>query len=124
MAGSVLVIAVIGVAVGSYLYSRQVARGHQAGYQAALAAYRSTLTPGTTRARVEDYLRANGAAYRRSCCEPGDFSDLTRIGQEPPNLVCREWNVYIEFRFDTREPVAAPSDRLTAIDIYENGVCL
>jgi len=80
-----------------------------------------------TREQLEDYLRARGLPFQRSCCETGVFSDLTKIGQAPPNLICREWNVYVEFRFESAliEPqTATPLDRLERMNLRQNGICL
>jgi hypothetical protein len=125
--GLILAISVAVSAVLSYWYTRHVEGQHRAGYQATLAAYRAALAPGTSREQVESFLRSKGVPYRRTCCAPGVFSDLTKIGQEPPNLVCREWGVYLEFKFDnetTHAPTATPTDGLTSIDIHEQGICL
>lgn len=92
-----------------------------------LMAYRSALKPGTSRADVEEYLRRQGMPYARSCCEPGVFSDRSKIGEMPPKWTCRNWNVYLDFKFQNPEgPIHAASgtDRLTKIDLYENGECL
>ena len=123
----VVIIAVAVYGAVSYLWSKHYERAHQAEYQAKLAEYRSALSPGMTREQVEDSFRAKGDPFQRSCCEVGVFSDLTLIGKDPPNLVCREWDVYVEFKFqnDTGTPdVATPSDKLKTIDLYQNGVCL
>jgi len=92
-----------------------------------LISFRSVFKPGTNRAEVEDYLRQHGMPYERSCCERGVFSDRSKIGQLPPRWTCRNWNVYVDFKFQSTEKeadVASGSDRLTKIDLYENGDCL
>lgn len=92
-----------------------------------LLAYRSAFKAGASRAEVEDYLRQKGMPYERSCCEPGVFSDRSKIGELPPRWTCRNWNVYLDFQFQRTDPeadVAKGTDRLTKIDLYENGQCL
>lgn len=91
-----------------------------------LQEYRSAFKPGTSRAEVEDYLRQHGMVYTRSCCEPGVFSDRSKIGELPPHWTCRNWNVYLDFQFQSAEhaEVASGEDPLTKIDLYENGQCL
>ena len=92
-----------------------------------LLAYRSALKPGASRAEVEGYLRQRGMPYVRSCCESGVFSDRSKIGALPPRWTCRTWNVYLDFKFqsvDSPASVASGDDRLTTIDLYENGECL
>ena len=91
-----------------------------------LLEYRSALKPGTSRTEVEDYLRQKGLPYTRSCCEPGIFSDRSKIGELPPHWTCRNWSVYLDFQFQSTGDADAASgtDRLTKIDLYENGQCL
>src|SRR5690349_15575622 len=88
-----------------------------------LLAYRSALKAGTSRAEVEDYLRQHGMPYTRSCCQRGVFSDRSKIGELPPNWTCKNWNVYLDFQFqnDNHAEVAGGTDRLTKVDLYENG---
>lgn len=92
-----------------------------------LLAYRSALKAGASRAGVEDYLRQQGMPYERSCCEQGLFSDRSKIGEMPPRWTCRNWNVYLDFQFQKTDPeadVAKGTDRLTRIELYEDGQCL
>lgn len=91
-----------------------------------LMTYRSAFKPGTSRTEVEDYLRQHGMPYERSCCERGVFSDRSKIGELPPKWTCRNWNVYLDFKFQSADAadVARGADRLTKIDLYENGICL
>ena len=91
-----------------------------------LLTYRSALKPGTSRAEVEDFLRSQGMPYTRSCCEPGVFSDRSKIGELPPHWTCRNWAVYLDFQFQNAggADVASGTDRLMKIDLYENGQCL
>jgi IS5 family transposase len=117
---------VIVVAILSFMWF--VRKEHEdSRFQTALATYRSALKPGTSRERVEDYLRQQGLPFERSCCEPGVFSDRAKIGQEEPNWVCRNRNIYLEFKFQNSAAtaaVASGSDVLTKIDLYQNGICL
>ena len=111
----------------SYVRFKRLVRQHQASYRATLAAYSSALKAGMTREQVEDYLRSQGTAYGRTCCEAGVFSDITRIGREESTFLCREWNIYIRFQFngETASPeVAGPADTLRKIDLFQNGRCL
>lgn len=92
-----------------------------------LLTYRSALKAGASRAEVEDYLRQQGMPYERSCCERGLFSDRSKIGEMPPRWTCRNWNVYLDFQFQKTDPeadVAKGTDRLTRIELYEDGQCL
>ena len=111
----------------SFVRAKQKEQQRQASYRAKVDVYRSILKPGITRAQVEGYLRQTGAPYQRSCCEAGVFSDRTRIGHEAPGWVCRNWDVYVEFKFagkDGNERAATPEDTLQQIDLLQNGSCL
>jgi hypothetical protein len=113
--------------IRSFVIAKQKEQQRQATYRGKVDAYRSILKPGMTRERVEEYLRQTGAPYQRICCEAGVFSDRTRVGHEAPGWVCRNWDVYVEFRFagkDEHEGAAAPDDTLQQIDLSQNGSCL
>ena len=71
-------------------------------FRVALAAYRAELKPGASRQQVENYLRQQNMSFARSCCEPGVFSDRSKIGEESPSFTCRNWNIYLEFKFKWR----------------------
>ncbi|HMG84824.1 MAG TPA: hypothetical protein VK574_03735 [Terracidiphilus sp.] len=113
--------------IHSFMRAKQKEQQRQATYRAKVDVYRSILKPGISREKVEAYLRQTGAQYQRSCCEAGVFSDRARIGHEAPGWVCRNWDVYVEFKFagvDGNQAVAAPGDTLKQIDLFQNGSCL
>ncbi len=123
--GIVIVLALVNIQ--SFMRAKKMEQRRQASYGAKVDVYRSILKPGITRQQVEAYLRQTGAAYQRTCCEAGVFSDLTRIGHEAPGWVCRNWDVYVEFKFansDRNEAAAAQEDSLERIDLAQNGSCL
>ena len=96
-------------------------------FRTALAAYRAQLQPGASRRQVEDYLRQHNMPFSRSCCKPGVFSDRSKIGEESPSFTCRNWSIYLEFKFKNADPsadVADGADILTSIDLDQDGVCL
>lgn len=96
-------------------------------FRSTLLAYRATFQAGASRAEIENFLRQQKMPYVRSCCEAGVFSDRSKIGELPPTWTCRNWNVYLDFRFQNAgagTDVASGNDRLTKIDLYENGQCL
>ena len=128
LAVALAVIIAVAVCAGvSYWRAKQFEKEHQAAYETKLAGFQSALQPGMSREQVEDYLRGKGLPFQRSCCESGVFSDLTKIGQNPPNWVCRGWNVYVEFKFENAlkdAQTATPSDRLKSMDLYQKGICL
>lgn len=122
MIGWVLVLVLAVVVVISFVRAKH----HDQPYRAMLAAYRSALAPGLTREKVEDYLREREMPYQRSCCEPGEFSDLTRIGAQAPHWFCRKQNIYLEFKFNhgaQGAEVARGSDILKEIDLFEDRSC-
>ena len=111
--------------IQSFMRAKQKEQQRQASYRAKVDTYRSFLKPGITRQQVEAYLRQTGAPYQRTCCESGIFSDRTRVGHEAPGWVCRNWDVYVEFKFAGKnESAAAPEDTLQQIDLFQNGSCL
>jgi hypothetical protein len=123
--GIVIVLALANIQ--SFLRAKRKEQQRQASYRAKVDAYRSILIPGITREQVEAYLQKTGAPYQRSRCETGVFSDLTRIGHEAPGWLCRNWDVYVEFKFangDGSKAAAAPSDPLKQISLSQNGSCL
>ena len=123
--GIVIVLALVNI--HSFVRAKQKEQQRQASYRAKVDVYRSILKPGISREEVEAYLRQTGAPYQRSCCEPGVFSDLARIGHEAPGWVCRSWDVYVEFSFAGtygNKAAAAPEDSLTQISLAQNGSCL
>jgi hypothetical protein len=123
--GIVIVLALVNTR--SFVRAKKKEQDRQATYRAKVDVYRSILKPGTTRDKVEAYLRQTGASYQRSCCQAESFSDLTKIGQEAPGWVCRDWEVSVEFKFAATagaEAVAAPDDWLKQIDLRQNGSCI
>lgn len=92
-------------------------------FRTTLASYRATLRPGTSRERVEQYLRQKNMPYERSCCQAGVFSDLAKLGTESPSIFCHNLNIYLEFHFNSADAPQG-SDALTRIDLYQRGTCL
>ena len=113
--------------IHSFVLAKQKEQMRQASYRSKVAVYRSILKSGMTREQVEEYLRQTGAPFERTCCEPSLFSDRTKIGHESPGWVCRNWDVYVEFKFDSQSvdaAVAAPKDTLREIVLFQNGSCV
>lgn len=121
--GLVVVIVIAVINVVSFVRRKQ----EESRFRTTVTTYRSVLKPGINRDKVEDYLRRHGMPFERSCCEPGVFSDRSKLGQEPARWFCRNQNVYLEFNFDSDAApadVARGSDVLKKIDLYENDSCL
>jgi hypothetical protein len=120
--GLVVVIVIAVVNVVTFVRRKQ----EDGRFRTAVTTYRSALKPGMSREMVEDYLRRQGMPFERSCCDPGVFSDRSKIGKEPGSWFCRNQNVYLEFNFAGSTPpadVARGSDLLTKIDLYQNDSC-
>lgn len=123
--GIVIVLALADIR--SFVRAKEREQQRQAIYRAKVSVYRSILKTGLPREQVEDYLRKTGAPFERSCCVAGVFSDRTKIGHEAPGWVCRNWDVYVEFKFRSETVnagTAAAKDTLTQIDLLQNGSCL
>lgn len=121
--GLVVVIVIAIINVVTFVRRKQ----QDSRFRAELLTSRSVLQPGTSRETVEDYLRHQGMPYERICCEPGVFSDRSKLGKEPGRWFCRNQNIYLEFTFDSGAApaeVARGSDVLKEIHIYQNDSCL
>jgi hypothetical protein len=75
-------------------------------YEQKLRSYTDVLSPGATRKRVEDVLRARGIQYERvSGFDTSHvYADLVEIGTEPAPWYCSKNNVYVKFAFDAADP--------------------
>src|SRR5215468_282583 len=125
----ILVFVVIG-ALGYALHrhhARLEEQRREISYQQTLRSYSEALKPGTTRQKVEDYLRSRALSFRQSCClQPatGVNDYLVKIGEESPPWYCRDLNVYIGFKFtphakhDIAFPVSDPQDMLKTVEVY------
>jgi|SRR5580693_10627161 hypothetical protein len=94
-------------------------------YQMALRSYSEVLSPGMTRNRVEDYLKAKNVEFSQMCCvedERTSYADLIKIGKEHAPWYCEHHNVYVAFQFAAVEPrkpyEARDSDVLKKITIF------
>ena len=110
----------------SFVRAKKKEEQRHASYREKVEIYRSIMKPGFSRKQVEIYLQQTGASYQRSCCETGVFSDLTKVGHEAPGWICRNWDVYVEFKFagEAGNEAASPEDTLQRIDLRQNGSCL
>jgi type II secretory pathway pseudopilin PulG len=109
----------------------------EAAYQATLRSYSEAMKPGTTRKKVEEYLKRDGKSFHRFCC--GDshnaWNDVAEIGRESAPWYCSDHYVYLEFEFLSTEtyqstgkyhfPEAHDSDALKNVRISHSfGGCL
>jgi hypothetical protein len=98
---------ICGFAVRGILDQR-AKRRRQAGYQAILREYSSTLKSGMARSDVESWLRLRGRTFQQtSCCENGHhdtYADLLIVGKEDPPWFCRQSSVYVVLEFESPGP--------------------
>ena len=121
-----VVIGVLGYAVHRR-YARLEEQRREIAYQQTLRSCSKALKPGTTREKVEEYLRSRRLNFRQSCClqsATGVNDILVKIGEESPPWYCGELNVYIGFKFtphakhDIAFPESDPQDMLNTVDTY------
>lgn len=117
------ILAVCVVAIVSLVFSGEKKRD-EAAFQATLAAYRTALQTGTSRAQVEDYLRQQGVSFSQGCGTPQSVCDRVDLGEQPRNLFCQPWTVYADFQFNRMDASgAAGTEHLKSIDLHKEGVC-
>lgn len=122
-----LVVLFLAAVIGRYewkaAHKKAEAQQREARYQSAVRAYSRDLEAGTSRAVVEDYLRAKNVTFGRMCCiQSRAYADITRIGEEDPPWFCNGIIDYVAFDFaptSKRDEVTADeSDRLNTISIF------
>jgi hypothetical protein len=110
----------LGVIVGSVwlIHSKVTHARRESAYRSAIAAFQHDLPIGTTRAEVNKYLGARKVDYHlvRYGGSDGDTYEI-KIGEEPGNLVCEPWNVYVALEFSS-------ADILRDVHIRKIGTCL
>ncbi len=117
--GLIVLVGLIVVAVN--LMSSSEKKEDEKQFQATVASYRDALKPGTSRAQVEDYFQKQNISFDK---QPS--SDRTKLGEQPRNLFCQPWKVYLDFQFKSSGMGAAAardSDVLTGMELKREGVC-
>ena len=101
-----VVIAAIAAWLVVHTREERLKRTRAAAYEQQLRSYIGALSPGTTRKRVEDELRARRVVYRRvyGLDATNAYADLVKIGDEPAPWYCNKNSVYIKFAFDDANP--------------------
>jgi hypothetical protein len=99
------------------IYSKVTEARRETGYRAALAPFQRDLRVGMAKADVEKYLKGRGVDYHAARYGEGTETYEIRIGEEPGNLVCEPWQVYIALEFNS-------SNTLTEVHIRKIGTCL
>ena len=118
----------LAVLVAWFVYSRVVQSRRDARYRQVLTRFQRDLPLGMNRAKVETYLKSNNIAYSGEY-EGGSsaMSFMTRIGEDPGDIICASWIVTISFDFRaTENKVSAdplPTDTLKKIRIEKAGDC-
>jgi len=101
-------------------------RAREAAYESLLQSYSASLKPGASRKDVEACLRSHGVSFEtgRGNGRIESLDDLVPIGRDEDTWVCRDNNVYLQFRFDSAE-FTSDMDKLTKIEIlHRPGTCL
>ena len=99
------------------IYSKAAQTRREAHYREAIAPFQRDLHAGMTRAEVEKYLDSQSVKYHVVSFGQGTETYETKIGEEPGNLVCEPWQVYIALEFNS-------SNTLKEVHIRKIGTCL
>jgi hypothetical protein len=113
-----LILLVIAVASAWLINSKVTQARRETVYRAAIAPFQQDIPLGMTRAEVGKYLESRTVSYHatRLDAASGD-TYLIKIGEEPGNLICESWTVYIALEFNSE-------DKLRDIHIRKIGTCL
>jgi len=115
-----LALAALVIIVGSVwlIHSKVAHARRETAYRAAIAPFQHDLPIGTSREEVKKYLDSHKLAYypRRSGENEGVTYEI-KIGEEPGNVVCEPWNIYVALEF-------SPGDALQEVHIRKIGTCL
>lgn len=83
-----------------------------------MAPFQRDLRLGTARTDVAKYLTSRNIVYNGVKYGGADgWTYQVKVGEEPGNLVCEPWMVYIAMEFDA-------SDRLYDVHLRKVGTCL
>ncbi len=118
----------LAVFISWYVHSRIVQSRRYATYRQVLTRFQVDLPLGMTRADVETYLKSNNISYSGVYGSGGNaMSFMTRIGEDPGDIICASWIVSVSFDFRAAEnKVSAdplPTDALKKIRIEKAGYC-
>ena len=114
---------VVLVVVAVLVISAGERKESEARFQATLSESRSALKTGTPRSQVEDYLHQRSMSFET---QAQDSTDRVSMGQQPRNLFCQPWKVFLDFEFKPAGPSSKQpnaTDVLTGIDLHREGVC-
>jgi len=101
-----------------FAYSKVTQARREATYHAAIAPLKSGLPVGMDRAEVKKYLDSHRVDYHAARYGGRDEDTYEiKIGEEPGNLVCERWTVYIALEFNA-------ADKLREVHIRKIGTCL
>jgi hypothetical protein len=133
-----LMTAVILIAAGFILRSRLAERAEQKRlpeYQGVAKFYSDALTPGTSRAEVEAFIRSRHENFAQMCCvgsvPRNAWADLIKLGERTsPSLKwpCDRTNLFVAFEFAEEPPrsqfnvsqvKAADNDKLISVSLFE-----
>jgi hypothetical protein len=115
--GTLLVVFVIATFATWFAYSRITQARRNNAYRAAIATYQRDLPLGMARADVKKYLETRKVDYLYRFRGNDVVTHEIKIGEDPGNIVCEPWNVYIALDFSS-------ADTLREVHIRRIGTCL
>jgi hypothetical protein len=110
-------VALIALVSVGLIYSKIAQARRETAYRAAVEPYQRDLPVGMPRADVEKYLASRHVEYHAASYREGYTTYELKIGEDPGNLVCEAWQVYIALEFNS-------SDKLAEVHIRKTGTCL
>jgi len=113
----IIVVALFALAlVATWLvYSKVTQARRETAYRAAIAQFQRDLPMGTARGDVREYLGSRKMDYYVAGSQADTYE--IKIGEDPGNLVCEPWNVYVALEFSA-------ADKLCDIHLKRVGTCL
>ncbi|MGA8437605.1 MAG: hypothetical protein WB762_35135 [Candidatus Sulfotelmatobacter sp.] len=117
--GLTFILIVIGLLALTWaVYSKITHARREASYRVAMMPFERDLRVGMSRPDVQSYLDSRRIEYNRARFGGKDADTFEiKIGEEPDNLICEHWTVYVAIEFSL-------SDKLRDIHIRKEGTCL
>jgi hypothetical protein len=101
-----------------FVYSKVTQARRETVYRAAIAPFQRDLPLNMTRTDVQKYLDSRNVSYHATRLDAANGDTyLIKIGEDPGNLVCESWTVYIALEFNSE-------NKLRDIHIRKIGTCL
>jgi hypothetical protein len=110
-------IALVALVSAGLIYSRLAQARRESAYRAAIEPFQRDLPVGMPRSDIEKYLDSRHIEYHAASHHEGYTTYEVKIGEDPGNLVCEAWQVYIALEFNS-------SEKLMNVQIRKTGTCL